>query len=75
MSKQFFDHSITRVYQCLVWGKLRPRSGRIETFITRSSKNRQMMEVSNMKGKKAITNYQTLECFENEKTPTLSFLE
>ena len=51
LSKQFFDHSITRVYQCLVWGKLRPRFGRIETFITRSSKNRQMMEVSISKGK------------------------
>ncbi len=75
LSKQFFDHSITRVYQCLVWGKLRPRFGRIETFITRSSKNRQMMEVSTKKGKNAITNYKTLEIFENENTPTFSLLE
>ena len=37
---------ITRVYQLLIWGKLRPSSGKIDTFITRSSKNRQMMEVS-----------------------------
>ena len=75
LSKQFFNHSITRVYQCLVWGKLRPRSGRIETFITRSSKNRQMMEVSTNKGKNAITNYKTLEIFETENTPTFSLLE
>ena len=34
-----------------------------------------MMEVSNSKGKKAITNYKTLEIFENENTPTLSLLE
>ena len=33
------------------------------------------MEVSRSKGKKAITNYKTLEIFENEKTPTLSFVE
>ena len=75
LSKQFFDHSITRVYQCLVWGKLRPRSGRIETFITRSSKNRQMMEVSTKKGKNAVTNYKTLEIFDTENTPTFSLLE
>ena len=34
-----------------------------------------MMEVSNSKGKKAITNYKTLEIFENKNTPTLSLLE
>ena len=33
------------------------------------------MEVSNTKGKKAITNYKTLEIFENQNTPTLSLLE
>ena len=34
-----------------------------------------MMEVSNTKGKKAITNYKTVEVFENKNTPTLSLLE
>ena len=34
-----------------------------------------MMEVSNSKGKKAITNYKTIEIFENKNTPTLSLLE
>ena len=34
-----------------------------------------MMEVSRTKGKKAITNYKTIEIFENKKTPTLSLLE
>ena len=67
LSKQFSDHTIIREYQLLIWGKLRPSSGRIETFITRSSKNRQLMEVSSSKGKKAITNYKTLEIFENQK--------
>ena len=33
------------------------------------------MEVSRIKGKKAITNYQTIELFESENTPTLSLVE
>jgi 23S rRNA pseudouridine1911/1915/1917 synthase len=75
LSYQFSEHTITRVYQLLIWGKLRPSSGKIDTFITRSSKNRQMMEVSSSKGKRAITNYKTIEIFENDKTPTLSLVE
>ena len=75
LSNQFSDHTITRIYQLLIWGKIRPSKGRIETLITRSSKNRQLMEVSRVKGKKAITNYKTLQVFENKNTPTLSLLE
>ena len=75
LSHQFSEHTITRVYQLLIWGKLRPSSGKIDTLITRSSKNRQMMEVSISKGKRAITNYKTIEIFENDKTPTLSLVE
>ena len=75
LSNQFKTHSIRRVYQTLIWGKLRPQYGKIETLITRSSKNRQMMEVGVTKGKKAITNYKTLEVFENDKSPTFSFIE
>ena len=75
LSKQFSEHTITRVYELLIWGKLRPQKGVIETFITRSSRNRQMMEVSSRKGKKAITHYETLELFENEKVPTFSFIQ
>ncbi len=75
LSKQFSEHTILREYQLLIWGKLRPSKGQIITFLTRSSRNRQLMEVSRSKGKKAITNYKTLEIFENEKTPTLSLVE
>ena len=75
LSRQFSKHSIKRIYQLLIWGKLRPSSGRIDTYITRSSKNRQMMEVSNSKGKRAITNYKTIELFENDQIPTFSLVE
>ena len=75
ISKQFSDHSIDRVYNALVWGKLRPQSGVIETFIVRSSKNRQLMDVSFTKGKKAITNYKTLNIFQGKNIPTFSLIE
>ena len=75
LSNQFRKHTITRIYQLLIWGKLRPKNGKISTLITRSSKNRQLMEVGITKGKKAVTNYKTLEIFENDKVPTLSLVE
>ena len=75
LSNQFSEHSIERKYQTLVWGKLRPSNGKIETLITRSSKNRQLMSVSLSKGKNSITNYKTLEVFEKETVPTFSLIE
>ena len=75
ISKQFSEHSIDRVYNALVWGKLRPQTGVIKTYITRSSKNRQLMDVSLTKGKRAITNYKTIKVFEGKNIPTLSLVE
>ena len=75
LSNQFSEHTIERKYQTLVWGKLRPSNGKIETLITRSSKNRQLMSVSLSKGKNSITNYKTLEIFEKETVPTFSLIE
>ena len=48
---------------------------KINEKISRSVKNRQLMAVRKEKGKRAITNYKTLEVFENNKTPTLSLVE
>ena len=75
LSNQFSEHTIERRYQTLVWGKLRPSKGRIETLITRSSKNRKLMSVSLLKGKNSITNYKTLEIFEKDTIPTFSLIE
>tara|TARA_B100000989_G_scaffold216289_1_gene164685 strand:+ start:2755 stop:3732 length:978 start_codon:yes stop_codon:yes gene_type:complete len=75
LASQFNKHKIERKYKALVWGKLRPSSGIIETLITRSTKNRQLMAVSMSKGKRAVTKYKTLEVFENKSTPTLSLVE
>ena len=75
LSSQFSSHTIKRKYQCLIWGVIRPLSGRIETLITRDKKNRQIMTVSDFKGKKAITNYKTIKTFNLKDIPKISFLE
>jgi len=75
LSKQFSDHTINRKYEALVWGTLRPQKGIVKSYITRSNRNRQLMEVSQTKGKSAVTNYKTLEIFQNNKIPTLSLIE
>tara|TARA_Y100001958_G_scaffold158996_1_gene158738 strand:- start:150 stop:1130 length:981 start_codon:yes stop_codon:yes gene_type:complete len=75
LAKQFNNHSIGRKYQCLTWGVIRPLNGKIETFITRNKKNRQLMTVSDLKGKKAITNYKTLKVFNCKDIPKISLIE
>jgi 23S rRNA pseudouridine1911/1915/1917 synthase len=75
LGKQFSDHTIKRTYHALCWGILRPLSGRIETLIGRSRKNRQLMSVTEISGKKAITNYTTLKVFEIKDIPKISFIK
>ena len=75
LGKQFSDHNIKRTYQALSWGILRPLNGRIETLIGRSRKNRQLMSVTEISGKKAVTNYTTLKVFEIKDIPKISFIE
>ena len=75
LGKQFSDHSIKRKYQCLIWGVIRPLKGRIESLISRNKKNRQLMSVSEIKGKKAITNYKTLKVFNIKDIPKISLVE
>ena len=75
LGKQFSDHSIKRTYQALTWGVLRPLNGRIETLIGRSRKNRQLMSLTEITGKKSITNYKTLKVFNIKDIPKISFIE
>ena len=75
LGKQFSDHSIKRKYLCLIWGVIRPLQGRIETLISRNKKNRQQMMVSDVNGKKAITNYKTIKVFYRQDIPKISLVE
>ena len=75
LGKQFSDHSIKRKYQCLIWGVVRPLKGKIISQIARSKKNRQLMTVSEINGKKAITNYKTIKVFNVKDVPKISLIE
>ena len=75
LSEQFSNHTIKRTYEALIWGSLKPKSGKISEKISRSTKNRQLMMVRKDKGKKAITNYRTLEIYQNLNLPKISLIE
>ncbi len=75
LSEQFSNHTIKRKYDCLVWGVIRPLNGRIETLIARNKNNRQLMTVSEINGKRAVTNYKTLKVFSSKDTPKISLVE
>ena len=72
---QFSKHTIKRKYLCLSWGVVRPLNGKIKTLITRDKKNRQLMTVSDINGKKAITNYKTIKIFNIKDIPKISLIE
>ena len=75
IGKQFNDHSIKRIYLCLIWGVIRPLKSRIETLISRDKFNRQLMSVNSIKGKVAITNYKTIKVFNIKDIPKISLVE
>jgi 23S rRNA pseudouridine1911/1915/1917 synthase len=60
---QFFDKSVERVYQALVWGSVKDDRGTITGNIGRSPKNRQVFTVfpDGEYGKPAVTHYTVLK--------------
>ena len=75
IAKQFEEHSIKRSYLVFVYGILRPLHGKIETLIGRNKTNRQKMSTDVIRGKDAITNYETLEVFKGNKIPDISLVK
>ena len=75
IGKQFSNHSINRKYQCLIWGVIRPLKGKIKTLISRNKRNRQLMAVSDINGKNAVTNYETIKVFNIKDVPKISLIE
>ena len=72
LGKQFYDHTIGRTYQALVWGDFQEDEGTITGNIGRSLKDRKVMAVfpsdgtdykSAPAGKHAVTHYKVLERF------------
>lgn len=65
LAKQFFDHSIQRTYQALVWGDFEEEEGTITGNLARNPKDRLQMMVFHDEetGKPAITHWKVLERF------------
>ncbi len=66
LAKQFFDHSIERTYNALVWGEVSAEKGTFRGNIARSPQNRKVMAVfpdGGEVGKVAVTHYKVLKRF------------
>lgn len=65
LAKQFFDHTIERKYNALVWGDFADDSGTIDGNLARSQKDRRIMAVYDDPevGKHAVTHWRVLERF------------
>ena len=65
LAKQFFNHSIKREYQALVWGDLKEDKGTIIAHVGRHQRFRKLFEAypEGDYGKEAITHYEVLERF------------
>ena len=65
LAKEFFDHTINRKYNALVWGDFEEDEGTVEGHIGRSAKDRRQMMVytDGSVGKHAITHYKVLRRF------------
>ncbi len=72
LAKQFFEHTIERKYNALVWGDFDEDSGTIEGNLGRSPQDRKVMCVypheegvpeEEQKGKHAVTHWKVLERF------------
>ena len=63
LARQFFDHSVDRRYNALVWGSPEPPEGTIVANVARDPSDRRRMTVTREAddGKHAVTHYRTLE--------------
>ena len=65
LAKQFYDHSIDRRYQAIVWGDVKEDEGTIEGNIGRDPNDRLRFKVyeDEDKGKRAVTHFRVIERF------------
>ena len=65
LANQFFERTIDRKYQALVWGNLKDEEGTVNGNVGRSLADRKVMDVfpDGKFGKHAVTHYKVLERF------------
>jgi len=78
LSEQFADHGRTgaleRAYQAIVWGAPQPRSGVIDAFLGRSSRDRLKQAVvreTQPDARHAVTHYEVLETYGAERQASM----
>jgi len=60
---QFKSRDVKKIYRAVCWGKFQPPSGRIETVIGRSERDRKKMSARVSRGRPAVTDYRVLKQF------------
>jgi 23S rRNA pseudouridine1911/1915/1917 synthase len=63
LAGQFKAHSITRVYEALVWGGPKTREGRIELSIGRDTRDRKTFSARTTNPRASLTSYRVKERF------------
>jgi 23S rRNA pseudouridine1911/1915/1917 synthase len=65
LAKQFFEHTVKREYQALVWGDLKEDAGTIVAHVGRHQRFRKLFEAypDGDHGKEAISHYEVIERF------------
>lgn len=62
LARQFEEKTATRLYESVVWTKIKETGGRIDAAIGRSTRDRKIMAVTE-RGKRAVTNFTVMERF------------
>lgn len=66
LAQQFFDHSIERIYLCIVGGVPIPPTGKIDDPLARSTSDRKKIAVTmGGRGKRAVTHFRMLQPLHN----------
>jgi 23S rRNA pseudouridine1911/1915/1917 synthase len=65
LAKQFYDHTVSRLYIALVWGDVKDEEGTIVAHVGRHQRMRKLFDAypEGEHGKEAITHYKVLERF------------
>ncbi len=63
LSAQFKEHTISRLYEALIWGAPKSGEGRIELAIGRDTKDRKTFSARTTRPKESLTSYKILERF------------
>lgn len=64
LTAQFKNRLVRKEYLVLVWGRVQPSSGVIETLIGRDPRNRKKMSAKPASGRPAVSRYTVLEQFD-----------